>query len=246
MSEGVSLVRREELTAEIAALTRAVNEAFRETLKAVRTSLDLAIEVGEKLDEIAVALPKGGFRAWAQDHFEGGFSTAYHWREIGRNSSEIRGRGIITIREATAVLAELGPRAFTQSLRDRDAEMVRMIAAGISVEEVGAHFNVTTNVVKMATTPGARAKSRATSARAAAKRKRQRLALERQERDRAARRAGGDLSDLYSRIRRLAEDVDSARLAAIEGGVRASLAAMYDELRKAEDALNDAIRERLA
>lgn len=226
------------------------NAEHEQTAKAAFSAIDHAIAAGEALLEAqAMVREQGGdWRAWVASSLDFGTEQAGRYCRVAFFQEEVRASGVIGVKGAIRALRQLEmpnrqheeqyqPH---QKIDETICSKIRALAkTGRSQREIGEQFGVSQATVSKWLHPNRKREyERAYRRRLAA----QRAALKKQERDRLAKRAGGDISEAYSLIRRAAESLDSAGRLEQDEDARKSLAKAIRLLYRVEDEVAAALK----
>lgn len=238
------IVQDSEVDATLENLRDRANEEHRLTLEAAKDMITHAITAGEILNEIRERIPWGEWMEWVEREFSGSVSNANFYRRLALNASLVRTSGVRTLREAERYLVEHA--ALTTStprtgsiVKERRREIITLRQAGKPVEEVAAIVGVSVPTVYNLSRKDWQRRNR----RHNLIQKQARQALKREQRERQAKKIGGNLGEAYSLLRRTAQVLQNALDQATTKPEREHLGRALDRLHKSEDELGQAIRE---
>lgn len=242
---GLSL---DELAEYIAAECAEVNSHAQAAIGELSAAVIHGIRAGEALLE-AKARHTGNsdWTAWLDAKSPMGRWQAHKFMRWAFYKDEIAAMDDITVtaHNVSQLLAGLpmipritDRRSLPEDTRD---EIKDLAAQGVSRREIARRTNVHTETVRRLTDPAAAEKLHAKQRRYQQRRTDARKALERQERDRAAKKVGGRVDKAYSLIRQACAEIDGA-MAELESG-RGDLRLALSAAHKAEDHISAAIRK---
>lgn len=129
-----------------------------------------------------------------------------------------------------------------RTVPDEDRQEIKeLVTEGVSAMEVARRFDVHHSTVRRITDPDYDRKAKEKLKRKRDRQAAAKKALDRQERDAAAKRAGGDVAKSYSLVRQLASALDAAMSDADTGRDDLRMALTYAH--RAEDHISAAIRK---
>lgn len=184
---------------ELAAVATKAHEAV---IAHGTSMLDRMVEAGEALNDAKRRIPRAQWGNWRRANFPGSAMMASVYMRAAENQDMLREGGATTETEVRELLPKTRLRAVGPPLWWPKAE--GLLASGHSLSYVARVVGVHRNTVKRWWSRRDREKSNEYARKAYKRDKRARAALERQERDRAMSRVGGDVAKCYSEIRKLA------------------------------------------
>lgn len=219
------------------------NSEHRLAVAAATDLLQHAIAAGNALNEARELIPFGGWMKWVEREFEGSVSNANFYRRLALNAALVVNSGVRTLREAERYLVEHAdvttstPRTGS-IVRRRREEILKLRSEGKTVEEVGAIVGVSrATVYNLSRKDWQRFARRRHQTRKLANR-----ALKREQRDKAAKKIGGDVAEAYSLIRRTAQTLEKAQATIGSRESREHLTRALNSLYRCEDEVARAIR----
>lgn len=230
-------------TRSLERLADVANAEHQQTAGAVRSAIEHAIAAGDALLEAQALIREqgGDWREWVSGNLDFGKEQAARYCRIAFFREEVLASGAIGVKGAIRALRELEMpnRQHEEQYQPHqkiDENICRKITAlaktGLPQREIAEQFGVSQPTVSKWLHPDRKREyERARRRRLAA----QREALRRQERDRLAKRAGGDISEAYSLIRRAAESLDTAGRQEQDEDARKALAKAIRLLYRVED-----------
>ena len=241
IEQGDELEVRADLSGlSLADLAAAANREHRLAQEADLSFLDHAIRSGHLLLAAQVGMLWGEWGSWLTLEFNGGSSTASLYMRLATYEDTIRGLGVTSQGSARSCLKELALRrsrdAISMSVRQEACRLARTTER--SQQEVAEIFGVSAATISTWLHPERQVKRTRENQR---KRRLFAEAWQRQEKDRAARRVGGDLGRAYEFTRKLAEMLDAAATSEANPFSRVAISSALRKLYGVEDEINKAI-----
>jgi predicted transcriptional regulator len=226
-------------------LTELANIEHEATIGLLKDSLVHAIGVGDILNEIHTRIPWGEWVGWLEENFSGSHGTAALYRRIAWYATDVQESGTSTIADAIAYLQlhnlnvpRMGNREATTVKEAR-----KLMEKGLSGRAAARELGISNN--KLRWWMGLGKKSASSSKKEYLRKKREEKKVKQQiERDELARQRGGSVAEVYSLIRKAAQQLDAASLlpgqsAEAKGSLTAAIRLLY----KVEDHVVEALRQ---
>lgn len=213
-------------------LAATINREHELVVAAGESIVHHAILAGEALSEVKARLAWGEWETWLEKHFPKGIDTAYHYLRFAAYKDRVKGAS--SLNAARAILNGV-PYGTVGRPRSEHAETIlAMRDAGLKRREIAEKLGVSKYSVDWQLRPPEyrqRALGRSMKANRDrdARNRAAKKALERQERDAAMKKQGGDAWDAYVLVRKLAPLLESLKL----NSAYAKCVAIEDELVKA-------------
>ncbi len=230
----------------LAELARVANREHAQAFSAASAMIEHAIRAGEALLAAKAQTPPGAWTRWLKDEFVASPETANVYMRLAHHQDEIRARTEIkSIAQARRVLRELGAVREEHGSQGRGvyvSEAVReearaMRREGMQLREIAETLGYQLSTVHGWVNPDSIQRRRTRQAKSKARRREARRALERQERDRLARKTGGSVAECYSLVRRTAQELDRTIGEQEDVELRAALNVALTKVHAAEDAV---------
>ncbi len=246
MSVNLSMVRVTLLEdgPNLDSLRDTANNEHQLVVTAAGEMIQHALVAGHALIQARELVPYGQWMQWVEHEFVGSVSNANFYRRLAMNEALVLQSGTRTLREANRFLTEHAeittPMPRTGSLvEQRRQEILDLKQTGIKCDEIASIMGVSTGTVYNL----ARKDWKRVNRQRNASRKQATRALKRQERDRAASKVGGDMSEAYALVRKTALTLQRAVEGASNKQAREHLGRALDRLYRCEDEISRAIRE---
>ena len=250
-----SIINEENRAAE--EIARAADEAMRAAVakvaeQAAEPWIAHAVRTGEALIEARKRIPRGEWYHWLKSETEINPDSAGKYIRVATYRAELPSDPAGGRNEVLALLSGL-PNATPLDMYSDEVkvEVRRLHAEGLSAKDIRQKVGgVSLTTIREWTDPEYRKQrlQQANERRRAAKARRRahaemtekaRLALEaqqeRQRRDAAAKRAGGDISEVYSLLRKLTAAVERAAVGSVDRGHAKTLRSANHQLFRIED-----------
>lgn len=229
----MTAARHLEVVGPAPTLDELANTVRREHALAANASMQVvehAIRAGEALNDAKTLVPRGGWERWLVDEFPDRHpKTLRTYMRLAKHADTVRGAHPLTIKAADRLLIGESFRPADDELRD---EAKKLRAKGMTLKAIATELGVSQNAVSLWLNPKLaerRRNQRRQESRAA------RRALHRQERDRAVKRAGGDIAASYAFIRRAALALEEAAYGETDREVRNHLNSALERAYRVED-----------
>lgn len=233
---GLELVRKAASAVSLDELAGIANRADRQAREAVEQGLVFAAQAGEALLQAKQQTERGKWRGWLDENFAGGRSTAYLYMRIAQYRAYLAATGIESTSAARRALEHMPeiPSEFKGTNHPLAQQAEDLRRDGATIEEVAEALGISRSSAWAILNPGKRKQQRETTRK---RREQERRALARQDRDKAAKAAGGVVAECYSLVRKttqaIAEAVEATENPEVRQGLNAALAKQYE----AEDAI---------
>lgn len=204
------------------------------------TALQRAYRIGEALHAAKRLVPSGQWQSWVDKSLPFTDQSARNYMFLAENVARIP-ESYSASKQALAYLQEAGiTRGMTETFGAGYPEHVKRRARKLHQEGMtGEEIAKTLNVSKSTVSRWVRGKQYNANRRR--REKAARAALKRAERDRAMKRLGGDVGEVYSLVRRLAQAVDQARTTSEDKDFRLHLSIAATKLHQVEDEIVRAV-----
>lgn len=262
VAEVVPLARNDprdpgELT--LGELAEGVNREAAEVEASLASAVYAAIRAGRLLLEArerVTATTPGGWMAWIEDNLGVGAVAVSHFMRLATYADALPVEAFQPYRDAKGRLRYPTPSSALNYVRGLPAirrpdykalpkeigeEARRLRAEGATIAETARLLGIAEGSVKNYTIPGYRERCWKKANKRQQERKLAERALEKQREVAAAKAAGGDLSEIYSLIRKAA-DMAGRVESRVTGETRAAVRDALTQMHKAEDNISRAIR----
>lgn len=211
-------------------LVKTINREHDAVMDAAQSVVAHAILAGEALIQAKALVPHGQWEAWTGQQFPDRHGkTLRLYMRLARNADAIREANPKTITAAQRLIVGESFIAGNDELR---AEARRLKREGLSVNEICAKLGRSKPTIYAWLDPKEAEKRRR---RKKQESRRARRALHRQERDAAARKAGGSISHGYANVRKALEALTEAQLTEADTEAKSEIAHAIERLHLAED-----------
>lgn len=211
---------------------------------AAESAIAHAVSAGEALIEARRQVPNGKWTKWLEENWKASETIAYIYVRVATFKDHIPDDAG-TLHEARAAIRSLPylfrgrtDRGFGDEIRN---EVKRLHNDGLSLRSISEVVGVHKETVHRWVNPERAKQSRQDDVRRMRQRRAEREALKRQERDAAARKAGGGVSEAYSLIRKLAQVLDGLERDGETVEIRAAGGSSTRMLYKIEDTIVSAL-----
>ena len=190
-----------------------------------------SIYIGEILESVSKRMTGVELEEWAWTHIHISRTTAHRFRRFAKHQQALLDADPANIQEAEFLL--MGSAGSSPRITDEEClEVRRMYDEGMTWSEIAIEKNLSKSAVWRRLH---RTRSSEILRGHNKKSKRSRDEIRRARRDRAAKNAGGNIGEAYSRCRKMAEAIDRALEDVTDSESRASLSAALSHVYKAED-----------
>lgn len=255
MSNAEISVRQESsLSSTLAELVEVANAEYDQALSSAYSAVIHGFNCGDALLKIRELVPRGDWRKWLQENFNGGETTAREYMRLAKYRDLVPPEYYANRQLAMDYLKGL-PHTDSERPstipREEIEEVRRLAESGMSQEQISKALGMSRTQVRSRLDPEKSRKDhqrfgkkyeaqrkRAKSAREALRREevgRERLALMKQ--------TGGNIAKSYALIRLAAQELDRARLIAKGHEAKLAINAALSKVYAAEDDLVRAVRE---
>lgn len=222
-------------------LAERANGGHRSVLRALKTTLDIALQVGDLLWEIRARVGDE-WKDWADAHIEFSKSTRSNYMRLSHYRDHIPAGEVEVHRAVRSLrglpyLGDVGSGSFRHPPETVAYAQHLYSDKGWTKKAIARELDVSDSVVAAWVDPAYREKRAADLKRWQRRRREAARALkekqEREERDRLARERGGNLGKAYDQVRKLQPVIDAAIAEGLTVEARALLVRVEDEIFKA-------------
>ncbi len=232
----------------LADLARVANSEHELACAAAESAIEHAIRAGEALIAIRERIQPGKWSEWLEKQWSSSQTVAYIYIRVATYREHIPNSARSLSDARRAIRGESLPYLFAGPGRtsrgyppERKIEAARMIQDGLSLAEAAEAMGVHRETVHSWINPNRAGQHREQEKRRRARLKADRASASRSERDRAVKRAGGGVSELYSLIRKAAQVADSLGRDGATAEIRAGANRAISKIHAAEDDIVRAI-----
>lgn len=236
-SGSLALVREPATLAELA---QTANHESQMAFEAGTRMIQHAINCGEALLEAKTHVPRGEWTDWLAENFERSLSVAHQCMRIARHKSKVIDAQATNFKGALRVLHGGRPSNIDPA---EEAYAKKLRAEGMTYSQIATHLDVPKSRVQRYLNP---ASEKARLERAKRVTIAGRRELNRQARDRDAKKAGGAIAEAYALIRKTLQTIDVAIGQEKDRDVKHHLNDAVNRLHNAEDAIVKASRRSAA
>ena len=234
---------------ELAASANAEHRLVLQSVEEASSVLTVGLVHGIRCGEILVAIRQhltGGWKAWADANLEVSYGVAaryirwFTYRDVIMDAATpLSTETVNDYLTRHSLPAVKGTRSLSSA---QDAEIQRLHLKGLGPQEIAGLDGCTREAVRQRLDPQVRAKAQERSRRYARRQQEAKKALAEKEKANAIRKAGGNISNAYSFVRKAAAELDAALGDATSPEVRTALRAALAGVHKAEDEIGKAVR----